>query len=142
MLAPSLSRAEVAARSFLALVVAVGLASSSACDAPEPDGDGPRDAGAAASAEAGAEELPAVCAKLCERTTRCGVELAEREATAAEAELVAKLTAERPAAERACRDACELDRADTDGLRFQLERVQICLHKSSCDELATCMATM
>jgi hypothetical protein len=111
-----------------------------ACD--QPHDVSPAEGAPAPSQEPQEAQLLPFCERMCERTTSCGLELARHEAGPADAELLAKLEAERPDQARACRDACGADSLDTEAMRFQLERVGICLAKPTCDELATCMAAM
>jgi hypothetical protein len=120
------------------VVVSFASATLLACDTPGDTASAPSASQSAATSEV---DLASYCATMCERTTSCGVELAKREAGPADAEVIAQAKREAPALEKSCREGCGADAVDP-ARKFQMERAQVCLGRTDCDELAKCMAAL
>ena len=88
-----------------------------------------------------ATTLDQYCKAMCDRTAVCGLELAKSQAGPADAELVAKLEKSIDGDKAACTRGC-LETPLDDDSRFQLERAEICLKKTSCDALSACVAAL
>lgn len=109
------------------------------CDSPPTE---PSSTSATPTAEADrGPDLATYCETICERTSRCGVELAKREAGTLDGELVGEMEKDLPAETKKCVDECGAVSID-DAQRFQMERAQVCLGKTDCDELSACMAAL
>jgi hypothetical protein len=108
------------------------------CDAASDAEDAPTTT-VAATAEP--TTLATYCRGMCDRTAVCGFELAKRQAGPADGKTLEKLEADLPDDKAACERGCRETTLDDDA-PFQLERAEICLRKSSCDELTTCVAAL
>lgn len=126
----------ILAASLFAAPVLLALA----CDPPAESAPATTTATSSADA-AGEPDLSTYCQTMCERTSRCGLELARREARSADEKLLSELEkAQKDDAEQ-CLSACQ-SQPVTEKDRFQLERAQICLGKTDCDELSRCIAAL
>lgn len=109
-----------------------------ACDGPTEEAVS---VAATTEAEAGPVDLATYCATICERTSRCGLELAKREAGSVDAALVSELEKGREAEAKRCVEECSATPIDPEH-RFQMERAEVCLGKTDCGELSACMAAL
>jgi len=123
----------------LTLLAAASLLASAACD-PSTD-EAAQAPTATATTEAEAPDLARYCETMCARTSHCGLELAKREAGKADEELVAELEKDQATETKRCVSACSKEPLD-EAQRFQMERAQVCLGKTDCDELSACMAAL
>ena len=123
----------------LTLLSVVALLGAFGCDPPTSE---PAATTATATAEAdGASELESYCTTICERTSHCGVELAKREAGKLDDALMSEIERGQKAEAKRCVSDCSRAPLD-DAQRFQMERAQVCLGKTDCDELSRCMAAL
>ncbi|HHH30105.1 MAG TPA: hypothetical protein ENK57_17420 [Polyangiaceae bacterium] len=121
----------------LALLVGAFLVTTAACEEPASE---PTTTTATASASE-ATDLSTYCNTICERASRCGLELAKREAGDQDAKLVEEMREGLEGETERCITECGSATLD-DAKRFQLERAQVCLDRTSCDELSACMAAL
>lgn len=108
------------------------------CEGPPTE---PAPTSSTAAAEERGPDLATYCETICERTSRCGLELAKREAGNLDRELVAAMEKDLEATAKTCVDECGASAVE-DPQRFQMERAQVCLGKTDCDELSKCMAAL
>jgi hypothetical protein len=132
-------------RWLLALVLGGAALGSLGCSKDKAGGTGaaPSDSSQVAAASGGADDVKAVCTKMCDKAVECAVDLAKEAAKGAgDEEAVKKAIAEEQKAAKDnladCKQSCQREKI-TDKDRAEVAEAKTCLTLGDCKKFMDCL---